>query len=532
MSATTSGNVFLAIPSVEECEMFERLLRVSGRNVQPIRIQDGNELLARIDECPGCVVLDSDQPDMNGLELLGRLRSRSGGRLPCAIVLVTARDNKEIASEALRLGAQDCLAKSYITAHALTRSVELAITRFALEGERAEAEAQQEELRLAKKRFELALRDSPIVVFCQDLDLRYTWIYNAALGYQSEEVVGKTDGEVFERPEDATVTEALKRAVIETGVGQRKECSIYWNGALRLFDLIVDPLLDASGKIVGVTCAAIDITERKELEAELKQARADMEERVEQRTRQLEGALDTLEAEVAVRMRTEERLRQLSARLLRTQDDERRRIARELHDSTGQTLAALKMMLSRAKRMVGSDNYKPEIFEEMSAMADQAIADIRTTSYLLHPPLLEESGFASAARWYVQGFQERSGIRVDIDVPEIDLPKELGIVLFRILQEGLTNVLRHSGSNAAEIEMKAEGNFLRLSIRDFGKGMPADKLAEFEAVGTGMGIGLSGMRERVHQIDGNLQIVSDNSGTLVSAVIPLTRSTTKGAAVT
>jgi len=215
-------------------------------------------------------------------------------------------------------------------------------------------------------------------------------------------------------------------------------------------------------------------------------------------------------------------LRQLSLRLLQTQDGERRRIARELHDGVGQYLASLKMNLDQLQRCEGSE-LRSELFSECLQAVEQCITDTRTMSYLLHPPLLDDIGFASAAQWYVDGFAQRSGIRTKLDLPP-DLGRLAALVeltLFRILQESLTNVHRHSGSLAVEVQLRVDAQNVILAVTDFGKGMPAEALRKFRGNGMNMGVGLSGMRERLADLDGQLDIRSDASGTTVSATIPL-----------
>jgi signal transduction histidine kinase len=237
-------------------------------------------------------------------------------------------------------------------------------------------------------------------------------------------------------------------------------------------------------------------------------------------TKNLADALTAMENEVALCKNKQEMLRVLSLKLLRTQDEDRRRIARELHDTTGQTLAALKLALAKVQRDLEAHRFNPSLMKDADSLADQAIAEIRTTSHLLHPPLLDEIGFASAAKWFVKEFQKRSGIRVFTRVPRVALPKHVELVLFRVLQEGLTNVLRHSGATTAEVLLGHDDARVSLTIRDFGRGMPPDRLDEFQRNGTGVGVGLAGMRERVRELSGDLQLRSNHAGTVVSVVIP------------
>jgi PAS domain S-box-containing protein len=213
-------------------------------------------------------------------------------------------------------------------------------------------------------------------------------------------------------------------------------------------------------------------------------------------------------------------LHELSSRLLRTQDEERRRIARELHDSLGQYLAAVKINLDL---LAGETDTSNPFFSESKELVDRCIGEVRTISHLLHPPLLDEMGFLSAAQWFVEGFAKRSGIKVTVDIPPDlqRLPDAIEIALFRVLQETLTNVHRHSRSLAAEILLAVNNGEVFLEVRDHGSGVPPDVLERFQQVGSGAGVGLAGMRERVHELGGRLEIRSDQHGTIVSVTIPV-----------
>jgi len=223
------------------------------------------------------------------------------------------------------------------------------------------------------------------------------------------------------------------------------------------------------------------------------------------------------ELEFLVRQRTDT-VRSLSARLLRVQDEERRRLARELHDSTGQTLTALKLQLASLQEHVRAGRKDPEAFTEVNLLADQALRDIRTTSYLLFPPLLDEAGFCSAAKWYAEGFSRRSNIRVRLRLAFIGrLPRLIATAFFRVLQESLTNIYRHSTSSIADVRTHQSSEGVVLEMEDYGSGIPAHLLEQFRRAGTAAGVGLAGMRERMEDFGGRLEIISHTSGTLVRA---------------
>ena len=233
----------------------------------------------------------------------------------------------------------------------------------------------------------------------------------------------------------------------------------------------------------------------------------------------LQKAHDALESLVEQRTVA---LRRLSARLLRVQDEERRRIARELHDSLGQYLTAAKINLDVLSRVTGDSNH----LRDAQQLIERAISDTRTLSHLLHPPLLDEAGFISAARWYVEGFGKRSGITATLDIPDKlqRLPAEIETALFRILQEALTNVHRHSGTRSVEVRLTSDPSFVALAIQDHGKGIPQDALQRFRKTGANFGVGLAGMRERVKELGGTLHLESSPAGTLLTAVIPISSS--------
>jgi PAS domain S-box-containing protein len=280
--------------------------------------------------------------------------------------------------------------------------------------------------------------------------------------------------------------------------------------------LTISPIRDANGKIVGASKIARDITQRKQIERELRES--------EGRYRTLADALDT---QVQFRTRELERrnseLRDLSGLLLESQDAERRHIARELHDSAGQTLTALDLQLARiseeAKKkdpaLAADVQYAEELVQHLAR-------ELRTTSYLLHPPLLDETGISSALSWYVQGLAERSSLEIDLRVPDNfgRLPSEMELVIFRLVQECLTNIHRHSGSKTALIRVERGENTIQVKVEDQGKGMSPERLAAIQSQGTGVGI--RGMRERVRHLRGDLVIESNGSGTKIYATLPLT----------
>jgi signal transduction histidine kinase len=241
-----------------------------------------------------------------------------------------------------------------------------------------------------------------------------------------------------------------------------------------------------------------EMVERKQVEEALRRTQAQLESMVEQRTTAL---------------------RQLSSRLLSLQDMERRRIARELHDSLGQYLVGLKLHMEMLK--LSPENQQS--WSEADHLMQQCMGEVRTLSYLLHPPTMDAAGFASAARWFVEGFGQRSGVRTTLDVPDHlgRLPDAIELALFRVLQEALTNVHRHSSASEAHVLIAEDAEKVVLEIRDNGRGIPAELLASFHGTGAGMGVGLAGIRERAWELGGTLAISSDSSGTVVRITLPV-----------
>jgi PAS domain S-box-containing protein len=228
-----------------------------------------------------------------------------------------------------------------------------------------------------------------------------------------------------------------------------------------------------------------------------------------------------LNTDITARKRAEEAARSLSGQILTLQDDERKRLARELHDSVGQLLAAIKMN-SAVFQSVPADSPVGKAATDNAILVDQVIAEIRTMSHLLHPPLLDEVGLPSALRWYVDGFSERSMIAVDLDIAdEIErLGSDMEIAIFRVVQECLTNVHRHSGSRSASLRLAKDDGHLRLEIKDAGKGIPLERQRALSSSGQ-LGVGFRGMRERVRQLGGDLDVQSDSTGTTITATLPL-----------
>ena len=240
---------------------------------------------------------------------------------------------------------------------------------------------------------------------------------------------------------------------------------------------------------------------------------------------------ELLEANEALRS-NEESLRQLSARLLQLQDEERRRIARDLHDTSGQKLAIQSMLLNQLESIAsGLDAQSRQVLAECKSLTGQLVEEIRTVSYLLHPPLLDELGLASAVKWYTEGFSRRTGIDTEVSISSSfqRLPRDIEVTLFRIVQESLTNVHRYSGSPKAYVRVKSTDDQIVLEIGDFGRGIQQETLNARLGSIAPIGVGIQGMTERMRQLSGKLEITSRaNKGTLVTATLPMAYLRTSG----
>lgn len=257
------------------------------------------------------------------------------------------------------------------------------------------------------------------------------------------------------------------------------------------------------------------LQEREQVEDELRRAHDELESLVEKRTMAL---------------------RKLSARLMRVQDEERRRIARELHDGLGQWLAAAQINVDMALLHDG-EKHSP-MLQETRNLIDHAVSSIRTMSYLLHPPLLDEAGFEAAAHWFIDSFTKRSALAIKANFCHPDarpagraksgrMPEVVELALFRALQEGLTNAHRHSASPSVDVKFERVDGCAVLEIQDFGRGLPQAVIERFQRTGTGSGVGLGGIRERIKELGGDFTITSSNAGTILRSSVPLTEGTGK-----
>ena len=398
----------------------------------------------------------------------------------------------------------------------LAQAAGIIISRYREAEERTHAESV---LRESEERFRALVNATSYVVYRMSPD----WSEMRQLegrGFISDSGKPRTDWlEEYIHPDDQEfVLRAIREAVQTKSIFELEHRVRRVDGSLGWTYSRAVPLIDDSGEIVEWFGAASDVTARKEAEQKYRELAEMLEGQVRARTRDLEER----NAEI---LRQSEEVRELHWRLLRAQDEERRHIARELHDSAGQTLTVLGMNLGQLVQKAGlNDRQLATDAETIQEMVQQLHRDIRTASYLLHPPLLDESGLYSALSWYIQGLIERSGLQINLEIPEDfgRLPRDMELVIFRLVQECLTNIHRHSGSKSASIRIARVTSEVTIDIQDSGHGIPPQRLTEIQSGGSGVGI--RGMRERLGQFKGEMNIHSNSSGTRISVAIPLTKS--------
>jgi PAS domain S-box-containing protein len=327
-------------------------------------------------------------------------------------------------------------------------------------------------------------------------------------GYKANEIIGRHFSQFYPNearesrwPERELEIAAQQGRFVDEGLRIRKDGSSFWAY------VVITALRDDRGELRGFSKVTRDLTERRALEERTRLLNRELRSRVS----------ELLESQRQVELRTFE-LQKLSGELLRVQDEERRRMARTLHDELGQELVALKLELDTART---SENGRSKNLLHATELASSALQKVRNMSYLLHPPLLDESGLLPALHWYFEGLQSRGQLRITFEYRPALFPRlapEIETAIFRIIQEALTNIYRHSQSNDARIELIQETEAVIVRIRDFGKGIPESTIGPAYVAG----VGISGMRERVKQLNGELRISRAEPGTLVQATLPTT----------
>lgn len=323
-------------------------------------------------------------------------------------------------------------------------------------------------------------------------------------------------------PQDRDRFRAFNQRVCGGEKGSLEFDLVALDGVTRHVETHAAPLHMEDGRVVQLAVSR-DITERARVQEQLRKSEEGLRNLADQLEKQVQSRTQELEQRNAEVLQQSEQLRELSNRLLQTQDDERRHIARDLHDSAGQIIAALAMNLASMTQHVRKNPILGKVLDDSQTLIQQLNKEIRTTSYLLHPPLLDENGLPEAIRWYLHGLMERSGLSVDLEIADGfgRLPDEMELAIFRVVQECLTNIHRHSGSKIAMIRLSQTTDTVALEIQDQGKGIAPEKLNGIRARS---GVGITGMRERVRHFQGTMQIHSNGKGTKISVSLPLPKT--------
>jgi len=477
---------------------------------------------------PDVVVMDVSMPRLNGFDAT---RSILNVLPDIGVLILSQHESPEIIKQAFLVGARGYVVKSSIAdqlesaVEAVSRGNEFVAcaSNFASDVDPREVlqhsaalehNLTEKELWQNQELLRAAFAQTHSFLAMLSIDGTILEANRSALegtGFSRGEVVGRKLWEVWWRslPEEQAIAKTSVESAAR-GLAVREECQYTLrDGTIRFADRTLNPVQTERGEVVMIVASGLDITEHRQL-------RSMLEDRVRVRTGELEVKNQELVRQADV-------VRELSARLLQIQDEERRRIARELHDSVGQMLAAVNMNLALANEEAQAlSPTAAKALTETGNLLDQISSEIRTISHLLHPPLLDEVGLQSALEWYIEGFSDRSKIDVALELPDDfgRLPRNLEITLFRVVQECLTNIHRHSGSSTAAIRVARSQNEVRLEVRDAGKGIPAE-MQTTVASGQLSGVGLRGMRERLHQMGGQLEVQSNGSGTQVVATLPI-----------
>ncbi len=503
-----SGGALIVLAD-DNADMRDYLRRLLGERYRVHSVSNGLAAVKAARELHADLVLtDVIMPGMDGFEVLRDLKSDPETQ-SMPVILLSARAGEESRVEGLHAGADDYLVKPFTARELLARvGAHLRLARV-----RAEAAEKERLLRaeadLERGRFRESFILAPAgMALLSGPEHRFTFVNSAYLDLIGREdatqIVGKTVKDILPEVEKQGFLQLLNQ-VYESGepfLNTDRKLLLQRKGKEEIVYVTFSyqAVRNVAGNVEGILVHVVNVTEQV-------LARTQLEERVKERTAELQEA--------------EHKLRALNSRLLQAQDEERRRLARDLHDSAGQILVALKMNLfSLEQQLQKKDPELDKVAISSVALVDDLSKQLRTMSHLLHPPLLDEAGLASALRWYIEGFAERSGIPVDLQIDQ-KLPRlsqEIETAIFRIVQESLTNIHRHSGSDSAEIRVEYGAHRVRVEIRDAGTG-----IAQFDStknLPVKVGVGVQGMQERVRQLRGEFEIRSSSTGTSVTVTLP------------
>jgi PAS domain S-box-containing protein len=519
MSANDRVNILMVDDQPAKLLSYEVILDELGLNL--IKATSGREALERLLKTDIAVVLmDVSMPELDGFQLAEMIRSHPRCQ-KTAIIFISAVHMTDLDRlKGYERGAVDYIsvpvvpellrAKVSVFAELHRRAHQLETLNRELEqrvAERTEelnhrAEALQRlngELARRKQELDAIMKTAPDIIFSRKKDGARDYISGRFYEFtgappNSADGVGWVD---YVHPEDKEQSTVHWMRCVQSGENYESEYRLRGrDGQYRWFRSRAVPLRDQAGNILRWYGTCVDIHDSKLLEHSMRDSAVELERMVDERTAAL---------------------RFLSGRLMTMQDDERRRIARELHDGLGQELVAIKLMVT------GMLQDSPRLADRMSDvtnMIDCATQQIRSLSHLLHPPLLDEVGLFSAVRWYLDGLSKRSGIETALEMQPADfprLPPELEGTIFRIIQEALTNVFRHSGAQKGWVSVVRREDEVVVRVRDDGKGI-SENVSELRPDSIGVGIG--GMSQRAKEFGGELRVTNAHPGTIVEAVIP------------
>lgn len=525
MSAQEKVNVLIVDDQPGKLLSYEAILSELGENlVQAMSAKQALEKLLKIDVA--VVLMDVSMPEIDGFELAELIREHPRFQ-KTAIIFVSAVHLTDMDRlKGYQHGAVDYLsvpivpevlrAKVKVFAELHRKKLQLERLNSELEQRVAERTQQLEQKAvallklngdLAEKNQELdaIVQTAPDIIFSRQPDGGRDYISGRFYEY-----TGASPGSAiglgwmeYLHPDDKDASVQHWMRCVESGETYESEYRIRSaDGQYRWFRARAVPLRDAEGTPVKWYGTCSDIHDSKLLEQSIRDSAVELERLVNSRTAEL---------------------RRLSGRLMTMQDEERRRIAREIHDGLGQELAAAKMILDGILAKDSSRQVQ-QASVDASQLVERAIQQVRTISHLLHPPLLDEVGLVSALRWFLEGLSERSGInvRLDVDPPNIGrLKSELETAIFRIVQEALTNMFRHSGARNGVVSLAERNGNILVTVIDDGKGVDQE-VAQLRPESVGVGIG--GMRQRVSELGGSLRLANANPGTIVEVVIPVKKS--------
>jgi PAS domain S-box-containing protein len=521
MTANEKVNILMVDDQPAKLLSYEAILAELGENL--IKATSGKEALEHLLKTDIAVVLmDVSMPDVDGFELADMIRQHPRFERT-AIIFISAVYLTDLDRlKGYERGAMDYIsvpvipellrakvsifAELHRKAHqleTLNHELEQRVTERTEELERRAEALQQLNSELARKNQELdaIVRTAPDIIFSRQADGARDYISDRFYEYTGA-ATGSGNGFGwldFVHPEDRERSMAQWMRCVQSGDNYESEYRMRGrDGHYRWFRARAVPICDFEGKIIKWYGICSDVHDSKLLEQSIRDSAIELERMVDDRTAAL---------------------RRLSGRLITMQDDERRRIARELHDGLGQELAAAKMMMDGilSRNLVQSNQ---RVALEASETIDRAIQQVRNLSHLLHPPLLDEVGLLSALRWYLDGLTKRSGIETSLDVQPPEFPRlavELETAIFRIIQEALTNVYRHSGAQKAWVTLAKREGHVVVTIRDDGKGIE-NPIAELRPGSIGIGIG--GMSQRAKEFGGELRLTNADPGTLVEVAVP------------